>query len=173
MRALRVDRDTWQWLESEATLLGTASLVVFTYLLLAFDRFGWPDYAPRQTVRLTLLGVYGWLGLALSCWAIARIVKRRPVGPLTLVRLAGHAHLPILPIAAMVLIFAVTFDIVGIWRWPALFAGLVWMPAMLTRAVSAGAEVGLREAAVIVTPPYVAWVITVGLHLWNQLAHLL
>ena len=168
-----MDQDTWRWLESEASLLGTTSLVVTTYTLLAVDRFGWPIDAPRATVRLILLGVYGWLGLALSSWAIARIVKRRPVGPLTLVRLAGHAHLPILPIAAMVLIFAVNLDIVGIWRWSALFAGTVWMPAMLTRAVSAGAEVGLREAAMIVTLPYAAWVITVGLHLWSQLAHLL
>ena len=172
-RALRVDCGTWMWLESEATLLGAASITTGTFVLFGMSRFGWPDDALRPSTRFTLIGVYGWLGLAVLAWFIGRHIRRRDVSYSTLIRLFGHVHLPLLITAITVIVFASNLGVTGIWRVPALLAGVVWMPAMLIRAISVSAGVTLGEAAAIGAIPYASWAGLVGLPLWKQMTHLL
>ena len=71
-RALRLDRDRWRWLANGASPTGAVLMVLGAYLLWAWDRFGWPEFALRPTVRLMLIGFYGWIWLAVASWVIAR-----------------------------------------------------------------------------------------------------
>ena len=173
VRILRLDRGAWRWLESEASTLGATVLVLGTYAVLAYDRFGWPDFAVRPTTRLVLTGVYGWLWLALASWLIVRLRFATPGGPGSFLRLTGHAHLPLLLVALVIQVAAVILDYTNVARWPAVFAGLFWMPAMLLRAVAESSGLSLRRAAFPALIPYVFWVAIVGRHLWSQLEHLL
>ncbi|NNC91791.1 MAG: hypothetical protein HKN80_04805 [Acidimicrobiia bacterium] len=171
-RALRLDQEGWRWLTDDAGPVGAALIVLGTYLLLAFSRFGWPDFAIRPTTRFLLVGLYGWMWLAVASWLVARAVS----GPAPLsasVRLTGHAHVPLLLLAAFVQLVAVSLDFTNVARWPALFVGAFWMPAQLGHAVAASSGLRLRRAVVVAAGPYVVWAAVVGRHLWSQLAHLL
>ncbi|MEE9472862.1 MAG: hypothetical protein V3V82_02645, partial [Acidimicrobiia bacterium] len=83
-----------------STLAGAGLVVSGTYLLLAFDRFGIQGFVEaRATARLLLTGLYGWLGLAVASWLIARLAwQQRPPFELVM-RLFGHAHVPLLVVA--------------------------------------------------------------------------
>lgn len=109
-RVLRLDQGTWRWLESDASLTGAGIVVIGTYLVLAFDRFGLPDFAVRATTRTLLFGFYGWIWLAASSWAAVRLASGPPGSISSYLRLTGHAHLPILLVAAFLLLFPVTLD---------------------------------------------------------------
>ena len=148
-------------------------MVSGTYLLLAFNRFGWPDFAWRATVRFLLIGFYGWLGLAAMTFVLGRVVSERSGSFPTLFRLVTHAHLPLLLVGVVIQVAAVSLDVTGIARWPALFAGLFWMPAMLTTALCAWGEMQRRSAVVVAGVSYLGWAALVGRHLWFQLEHLL
>lgn len=169
--ALRLDSFTWYWLASEAKWAGSTSIVAIAYVVLASDRFGWPVY--RATTRVLLIGLYGWawlaLGTAVTVWVV--FGKTGSLGALG--RLVGHAHLPLLVVAIFIKVVATTFEVFGVARWPAAFAGLVWMPGMLTAAVSAWSGIELRQAVAAAAIPYAVWVVVVGRFLWHQLAHLL
>lgn len=172
-RALRLDLGTWRWLESEASLAGAGLVVLGGYLMFALDRFGWPDFSPRATVRLMLTGFYGWMWLGVALWVLVRLASGS-FGPLApFVRLVGHAHLPLLLVAIFIQVVSVMLRLPSLARWPALFAGVFWMPAMLAGAVAASADVRLPRALLIVTVPYLVWVAVVGRILWRQLGHLL
>lgn len=173
LRALRLDGFTWYWLESESTTLGSAALVTASFLLLASNRFGWPDAAWRATTRFLLIGAYGWVGLTLVAFVIVRLVADRSGSFPTILRLVAHAHLPLLVVGVVIQIAGVTLNITGVARWPALFAGLVWMPAMLMAALCAWSDMRPRQAVVAAVLPYLAWVASIGRHLWLQLEHLL
>lgn len=173
VRLLRLDDFRWYWLESESTMLGSAALVTGTFLLLAFNRLGWPDFAWRATTRFLLIGFYGWLGLSLVMFLLVRFSLRRPGSLSTLVRLVAHAHLPLLVAAVFIQVAGVSLDVTGVARWPAAFAGLVWMPASLTAALRAWSDLKRTEAVMAAALPYGAWAAFVGRHLWTQLEHLL
>jgi hypothetical protein len=173
VRALRLDPGTWRWLDSDASLTGAALVVIGTYLMLAFDRFGWPDFAIRPTTRAVLIGFYGWIWLAVASWAIVRRASVPSASLSSYLRLTGHAHFPILVVAAFLLVFAVTLNVAFIGRWPTLFAGVVWMPAMLASVVSTLSGLSLGRAALVVALPYAAWVAVVGTHMFRQVEHLL
>jgi hypothetical protein len=171
--ALRLDEFRWYWLESEATRLGSSAMVLGAFGLLAFNRLGWPDSALRATVRFLLLGLYGWVGLSVAVFIVIRLIYKRTGSPLKLLLLFGHAHLPLLVVAVFVQVVSVSLDITGVSRWPALFVGVFWMPAMLAAAVHAWTDVKRHQAAVSVAMPYLVWAATLGRHLWDQLSHLL
>lgn len=173
LRTLRLDDFRWYWLESESTTVGSWSLVIGTYLLLAFNRFGWPDFALRATTRFVLIGLYGWLGLSLLIFVLVRLSRRRTGSLQTLLRLVAHAHLPVLFVGVVMQVAGVALDITGVALWAAVFAGVVWMPAMLTAALRAWGQLSRSRALLSMGVPYALWVATVGRFVWNHLAHLL
>lgn len=173
LRTLRLDDFRWYWLESESTRVGSSAMVVGTFLLLAFDRFGWPDFALRATTRFLLIGLYGWLGLSLATFVLVRFVYKRSGSLPTLLRLVAHAHLPLLAVGVVIQVAGVAMDITGVARWPALFAGVFWMPAMLTAAFRAWTGLRHHQAALSAAVPYTVWAMTVGHFFWRQLDHLL
>jgi hypothetical protein len=173
LTALRLDDFRWYWLESESTRVGSAAMVLGTFLLLAFNRLGWPDFAFRATTRFLLIGLYGWLGLSLATFVVVRLVFRRS-GPLpTLIKLVGHAHLPLLFAAIVMQVVSVSLDITGVARWPAVFAAVFWMPAMLAAGTRAWTGLSRAQAVASAAAPYLAWAATVGRFIWDQLDHLL
>lgn len=148
-------------------------MVIGVYVILAHARFGWPDFALQATTRMLLVGFYGWMWLAAASWAAMRLIEGSRNSLSDHVRLAGHAHLPLLLVAVTLLVFPVTLDVGGVGRWPALFAALFWMPAMLINAVATGAGVSRRHAAAPAIVAYAVWAAVVGRWLWRLLAHLL
>lgn len=172
-RGLRLDLDTWRWLESEAKWWSSVAIAFGSYLLLAFSRFGWPDFAIRATTRFLLTGLYGWVWLAGASWVIIRLRYGVRGSAASLLRLTGHAHLPLLLVAILIQIVAVSLDIPNVAGWPALFVGVFWMPAMLVSAVAAGSDLDSRRAAPSVVLSYIAWAAVVGTYFWGQLGHLL
>ena len=172
-RALRLDEDRWRWLADEATPGGAALVVLGAYLVFAFDRFGWPDFALRPTTRLVLTGFYGWLWLAGASWVVTRIAFAGRTSLTSFVRLTGHAHLPLLLLAAFIQFVSVMLNATNVARWPALFVGAFWVPALLVNAVSAASGLGRGRASLAVGVPYLVWAAVVGRLLWRQLGHLL
>lgn len=171
-KALRLDDDTWRWLEWRSSWWAGTSIVLGAFMLLAYNRFGWPDFALRETVRFLLVGLYGWLWLAGASGVAGRLFYgiRQPFP--TLVRLVGHAHLPVLAVGLATLLLS-SFNIANVAGWVAGFAGAFWMPAMLANAVAAWGELELTRAIRIVVIPHLVWVGIVGRYVWIQLAHLL
>lgn len=172
-RVLLLDEDRWRWLADEAKLGGATAMVIGAYLVFAFDRFGWPDFAVRPTARLVVTGVYGWLGLAAGCWAVMRLIGGRSAPLPTLIRLTGHAHLPLLLLAIFIQVVAVMFNLTSVSRWPAFFIALFWFPAQLTHAVAGASGLERGRAAAVAAVPYGVWLAVVGRLLWRQLGHLL
>jgi hypothetical protein len=172
-RALRLDQPTWHRLSLMATPAGGGLIVLGAYLMFAFDRFGWPDFALRPTARLMLTGLYGWMALAGASWIIARFVFGFRPSLSVVLRLTGHAHLPLLLVAVLIQLVAVALNRTGLALWPALFSGAFWMPAMLISATRSATELSLRQAMVAAGVPYLAWVVVVGRPLWILLEHLL
>ncbi len=172
-RVLRLDEGTWRWLDADASVRGAGLVVIGAYLILAFDRFGWPDSAFRATTRTLLVGLYGWLWLAVVPWIVVRMTTTSRAPLSDYMRLTGHAHLPLLLVAILVFVLPVSLGVSGIALWPALFAGVVWMPAMLVNAVATAAGVSRRSAALPALVPYVVWAAVAGRWLWRQIGHLL
>lgn len=173
LRTLRLDDFRWYWLESESTRVGSSAMVIGTFLLLAFNRLGWPDFAFRATMRFVLIGLYGWLGLSLATFVVVRLVLRRS-GPFTTnLRLVAHTHLPLLVVAIVMQVTSVSLDLGGLAHWPAVFAAVFWMPAMLAAALCAWTDLKRSQAVLSTVVPYLVWAATVGRFLWNQLEHLL
>ncbi len=173
-RMFRFDTARWRRMATTSTLAGAGLVVSGTYLLLAFDRFGIQGFVEaRATARLLLTGLYGWLGLAVASWLVARLAwqQRPPFG--LVMRLFGHAHVPLLVVAVAIQFLSVGLRLSGVVLWPALFAVLVWMPAQLIIAAEVSFSLEKPRAALTVLGPYVAWVLIVGRLLETQLGHLL
>lgn len=173
-RVLRFDAAAWERLTKAGTLAGAGLVVAGAYLVLAFDRFGIQGFVEaRATIRLLLTGVYGWLGVSAGSWLIARLAWQRSTSFELVLRLFGHAHLPLLVVAVAIQFVSVTLRLSDVVIWLALFAVLVWMPFQLVAAAEVSLGVSKRHAAAAVAGPYVAWVVIVGRWLETQFGHLL
>ena len=172
-RVLRLDRDRWLWLRDDAGPGGAGAIVLGAYLLLAFSRFGWTDFAIRPTTRFMLTGFYGWLWLAVSAWLVARVASRSRVSLFSVIRLTGHAHVPLLLLAVLIQLVSVALNFTDAAHWPAVFVGSFWLPAQLAQAVATASGLSLRRAVLVAVGPYLLWVAVVGRHLWLQVGHLL
>ena len=120
------------------------------YLMFAFDRFGWPDFAVQPTARFLLAGFYGWMWLALASWMLGRAVGGSREPPAAILRLTGHAHLPLLLIAVLIQVVSVMANATNVLAVPALLMAVVWFPGLLAQAVAAASERSVGEAALIV-----------------------
>ena len=173
-RLFRSDTASWSRLTVTSTLPGAAVVVLGSYLLLAFDRFGLQGFTEaRATIRMLLTGVYGWLGLAVGAWLIARFAWQKEPSLEPVVRLFGHAHIPLLVVAAAIQFISVTLQTTGVVLWVALPAVLLWMPAQMLAAARVSLDLERPQAVLAVLGPYVAWVVIVGRWLETQLGHLL
>ena len=173
-RVLRFDTSAWQRLVKTGTLAGAGLVVAGAYLLLAFDRFGIQGFVEaRATTRLLLSGLYGWLGLAVGTWLVARLAwqEQRPFEPV--LRLFGHAHVPLLFVAVAIQFVSVALRLTDVVLWLALFVVFVWMPAQLLAATEISLGLEKRQSALAVLGPYVAWLLVVGRWLETQFGHLL
>lgn len=149
-------------------------MVLGAYLVFAFDRFGTAAFfEPRAAVRMMLIGFYGWMWLVGAMWLIARAAFGSTGSPSPLVPLVGHAHLPLLVLAVFIQFTSGFAGGTGPGFWLALFAGGLWMPAMLVAAASNFARLTLPQSLVAGGLPYLVWVVVVGRILWTQLEHLL
>lgn len=169
-RAFRLDAASWREMAAGGTLRSAGLLVLGTYLLLAFDRFGSQGFfEPRATVRVMLTGFYGWIGLATGAWVIARFAFRKGGRITPVLRTVGYAHMPLLVVGILIQFFSGLFDLGTL----SLVVVGVGMPVLLVLAVGASLELDWTGAATAALAPYVAWVLLVGRYLWDQLAHLL
>lgn len=174
MRALRLDDVTWARLAAVASTASASLMVIGAYALLAFDRFGVQGVIePRGAVRMLLAGFYGWMGLAAGSWLIARRVYGGPAPFLPVVRLFGHAHLPLLLIGITIQVAAGWLQVLGPGLAVGIFGLAVWMPALLVTAVATALDLDRRSAAFVVAGPYLVWLAVVGRYLESLLGHLL
>lgn len=173
-RLLRLDADTWRNLASTGSFAGAALVAIGAYALLAFDRFGVQGVTdPRATVRLLLVGFYGWLWLGGAAWLIARFALPSGAAFPVVLRLYGNAHLPIVIVGIAIQIFAIVAQMLGPALVVAGFAFAFWMPAMLVGATRELFGLDTRRAVIVIGGPYLVWVVIVGRWLTTQLGHLL
>lgn len=172
-RALRLDAAAAERMSS-GTMSGAAAIVLGSYLMFAVDRFGFLGFlSPRATVRLMLSGLYGWLALTAAIWLIVRLLGKRPVSIEAVLRVVGRAHFPLLMVAIFIQVFGVLLQSSGVAVWPALFGGLVWMPATLVLGLAAATGLSRGTAVLVIAGPYAAWALVIGRHVWLQVGHLL
>lgn len=157
-----------------ATPAGAGLIVVGTYLVLAFNRFGLLGLVEvRATSRIVLTGVYGWLWLVVATrlvvwWGFG---QRHPSA--RLIVLLGHGHLPLLLAAVFVQFGSVNLNTTGFSIWIAVFSVGFWMPAMLVMGTATAFTHSPRRALLAVATPYAVWLWVVGRSLWRQVGHLL
>ncbi len=174
VRVFRLVQETWRTLAATGTLGGAALVTIGAYAIFAFDRLGIQGVVdPRATVRLLLVGFYGWLWLAVSAWAIGRVVLGAAAALAAVMRLYGNAHLPLVFVAIGIQVFSVVARTQNPALVIAVLASLVWMPAMLVAATRVVFDLQPRKAALVVVGPYLVWLLTVGRYLVAQLGHLL
>lgn len=173
-RVFRFDEAGWRRLVVTSTMAGAALVVGGSYVLLAFDRFGVQGLVEaRATVRMLLTGVYGWIGLAGGAWLIARLAWQAETPFEPVLRLFGHAHIPLLIVAAAIQFVSVTLQFTGVVLWLALPVVFFWIPAQMVAAAEVALNLERTQAVLVVLGPYVAWVLIVGRWLETQIGHLL
>lgn len=172
-RWLRLDREVWARLATYGRV-GSALLVALgAYVVLAFGRFGIQGVLePKVPVRLILVGLYGWVWLAGASWGVARFAFGVTASPVTVFRLFGHAHMPLLAVAVTIQIASIMLQAFGIAAVVAAFA-LAWMLALLVVAARAAFGFDLGRAMLAVAGPFAVWVAVVVRWLETQLGHLL
>ncbi len=172
-RLLRLDRGVWTRFAQYGGLGSALLIAVGAYGVLAFDRFGIQGVLePKAPTRLILVGFYGWVWLAGASWGVTRFVFGVASDWLTVFRLFGHAHMPLLAMAMTIQFASVGLQAFGVAAVVATFA-LVWMPALLVAAAreAFGLEVG--RAMLVVVGPFIVWVVVIVRWLETQLGHLL
>lgn len=169
----------------DVSLKPAAALVLGAWVLMAWSRFGAQGLtAPRVAVRFVLVGLYGWLALAVLVWAAGRLADQllaRPgggpegAGPelARIVQFTGLAHRPLIILGFVIQFAAVLLRLQGPGLVLAIAALGLWMPAMLVAAVTSAFAVGPLRAALVVAGPYLAWLATAGRFLNQQVGHLL
>lgn len=160
-----------------------ATVVIGAWLIMAWSRFGFQGLTvPRVMVRFVLIGVYGWLGLALVLWVGRALVDRLAGGtthgpgvggsPIRLLQITGLSHQAVLVLGLAVLIGqAIPIPLVV----PALaaFTVVVWIPGALL-AATISADGGVRRPSIGVTGlGYLLWLVTAGRYLFDQIEHLI
>lgn len=177
LRWLGLDEATWAQLGPRSWRTAMAVVVVASGML-ALNRFGGlVTVAPRAFVRVTLIGVWGWIGLSLAVWIIAWIIagvvgRRRPSLGHTL-GVVGWAHVSVAALGGVVFVAANVLQLLGPGRMAAMFVLAFWFPAAMVAGVGPAFEVGFGRALAIVVLPYLAWFWIVALHLLDRVEHLL
>jgi len=174
IRLFRLDVAAWERVSGIGTMASAAATALGAFAFFAFDRFGFQAFiAPRATMRMLLVGLYGWLGLAVVALLIAR--RTRPTTPAfgEVLRIYGYAHLPLLLLAFTIQIIAVVARALGPSFVFAVFVVAIWLPASLVAATRYVFDVSLPQAIGIIAAPYALWVALVGSYLWRQVGHLL
>ncbi len=179
LRLIGADAARWARVDGDKLWSATA-LAVVASALMALNRFGGlATSAPRSFVRLTLVGVWGWLLLALAIWALGlalsnRGVPRRAGRSLRRsVVVVGLAHLPIAVLAVVLFVFAGMFQLLGPGYVTAVFAFSVWMPLLLVTGARYRLETSWPVALVSALAPYLGWWWLAGSHLVGRVEHLL
>lgn len=171
-RAVWLSRD--RWLEVGGESWGPALLILFgAWLLMAWNRLGLQGFsAPRIGVRYLLVGFYGWVGMTVVIIGLARLtgVDRR-ADPLTLARVVGRTHQPMVIVGFLVQITQVLpiqiFSTVAV----AIVFGF-WMPGQLLVGSAATFDAPTRRLVIPVLVAYGLWLLIVGRFLLGQLGHL-
>ncbi len=148
---------------------------------LALNRFGGLAFdAPRSFVRLSLYGVWGWLGLSVAIWAAATTIGARtgsaPIrrSPLQLMlAVVGWGHAPLGVLAIVIFVAAGLLQLLG----PGLVVGAFVLGVLFPLALVTGVQnvfgVTLGRAALAVVVPYGLWLALVVRPVYDQIQHLL
>lgn len=173
LRRLRLDEATWAQVGPHSWRTAGAIVVVASGML-ALNRFGGlVTTAPRAFVRLTLIGVWGWVGLSLAIWIVARIVGRRRPSLAHTLAVVGWAHASVAALGGVLFVAAIILQLLGPGRIAAMFVLAFWFPAAIVAGIRSAFEVGPGRAMAVVVVPYIAWFWIVALHLLDQIEHLL
>lgn len=182
IRVLGLDRSKWSRLGPDSLWVG-AVFAVAASALIAIGRFGGLVVdAPRGFVRLTLVGVWGWLGLSLALWLLAaygpfltagHARRRSQVSLRHTVTVVGYAHTSLLVLGLVIFVAANLFQLFGPGLAAAVFAIAFWFPALLTTAIRHTHQLSHPMATAVVAIAYPAWLLVIGRHLLGQIQHLL
>ena len=143
-------------------------------LLLAFSRFGGLLIdAPRAFVRMALVGIYGWLGLAFAVWAALRLTQSSVPNLRRTIELAGLAHLPLLAFGVIMFFSANLLQLLGPGLVMAILVVGFWMPALLIAGTHHVHQVTVLRSTAVVALPYFVWALVIARHLLAQVRHLL
>jgi len=174
-RVLGLHRTKWERV-GPSTLASAAASVITAAMLIALNRFGaLITVEPRAPARLTLVVVWGWLGMA----AVAAVVLAARASPRpqrrslrSVVAVVGSAHVPLIWLAAVLILAAGALQLL----WPGLLTALFvfgfWFPASVFTGIRISCGASLWRTVVATTVSYAAWLALVGRHLYDQLAHL-
>ena len=121
---LGLDDERWEQAQP-ANFWGATAVVFVAFLALSLVRFGGlVAESPRGFIRMVLLGVHGWLGLAVLVWLGALLfgAERSPDGLMNTLVGAAMAHRPIMAMAVVALAFGGFGDVQGPGMWVTVFA---------------------------------------------------
>lgn len=181
-RLLGLDASKWARV-GPGSFWSALTLVTMASFLMALNRFGGLIVdTPRSFLRLTLVGVWGWLGLAGSIWLVESAVRavggRRDEGVSTpslqlAVVAVGLAHTPLLALGMVILVAAGLLEILGPGFVAAVFVFGFWFPTVLIAATSHTYRLDPFRASLVVLVPYLLWLALIGRHLLDRVQHLL
>lgn len=166
---------SWEQSDSDR-LTGAVLIAVGGWAIMAWNRLGVLAFTtPRSGVRFVLIGFYAYLGMALAVAAVARLVDPKPVSIAQLrrtVQVIGLAHRPLLVIGLVVQISALIAPLTSLAPIAAWLSFGLWMPAMLVGAVRWVRGISSGQALLIVSVPYLLWLLTAGRFLLDRVGHL-
>lgn len=178
---LRLRDATWSRLGPESVWFASL-LAVGASAAIALNRFGGAVFdGPRAFVRLTPVGVWGWLALGAATWLVAVGIGRissattpnEEPNVLRTVAVVGTAHLPLFVLGLVVFGSANLLQVLGPGAVAAVFVVGFWIPAQLIVGIRVVHGLTVTSALVAVVPAYALWFLTVGQHLLGQIEHLL
>lgn len=180
LRWLWIDRDRWERVGPESVASAAAVVAVFAGLT-SFVRFGGlVTDAPRAFVRLTLVGIWGWILLATTIAGSAvafRVAVARGESATDRLRRAfaivGRAHLPLLVLVGVTIVAGIFLQLSGPGLLVSVFVIGVWLPAALVTGVRAATGAPWWSATAVVAGPYALWFTVIARHLLEQIGHLL
>ncbi len=181
-RILGLDAVKWARV-GPGSIWSALTLVTTTSFLMALNRFGGLIVdTPRSFLRLMLVGVWGWLGLAGAIWLVegaARTIGDGRDGGVSVpslqmaVAAVGLAHTPVLALGLVILVAAGLLEILGPGFVSAVFVFAFWFPAVLSAATSHTLRLSPVHALLVVLVPYLLWFAIIGRHLLDRVQHLL
>jgi len=177
---LGIDQARWNRVGPQS-VWSAAATVTLASTLLALNRFGGlATTEPRPFVKLALIGVWGWIGLALAVWILGSLLAdaggQRGSLVTSLIRTAaavGLAHAPIIALTVVVFVAADMMQLFGPGLVTAVIVFAVWFPAWLLAGTRSALRISLPRATAAVALSYGAWLHVVGRHLLGQIVHLL